>query len=248
MPILKKIFNSRSDKDWEFFLFIKNTLGFTPSKISWYKIAFTHSSAKEADAQGNPINYERMEFLGDSVLGTVISAYLLKEAPFGNEGYLTQMRSKIVSREHLNELGRELLLINFAQSKIPKNHYGDNIHGNLFEALVGAIYLDKGFNYCEKFINKRVIFKHVDIKQLEGKIISYKSLIIEWCQKEKKAFRFDISEDNGKEAVQYFSVKLFIDEKQISKARGTSKKKAEEKAAQRAFFALQNQINQKIKN
>lgn len=246
MPILKKIFNSRSDKDGEFFLFIKDTLGFNPSKISWYKIAFTHSSAKEADDQGNPINYERMEFLGDSVLGTVISAYLLKEAPFGNEGYLTQMRSKIVSREHLNELGRELLLINFAQSKIPKNHYGDNIHGNLFEALIGAIYLDKGFNYCEKFIHRCVIRKHVDIKQLEGKIISYKSLIIEWCQKEKKIFRFDISEDNGKEAVQYFSVKMFIAEKQISKARGTSKKKAEEKAAQRAFFALQSQINQKI--
>ena len=111
--------------------------------------------------------------------------------------------------------------------------------------MVGAIYLDKGFNYCEKFIHKCVIHKHVDIKQLEGKIISYKSLIIEWCQKEKKKFRFDISEEDGKEAVQYFSVKMFIDEKQISKARGTSKKKAEEKAAQRAFFALQSQIIQK---
>lgn len=247
MPILRKIFNSRSEKDGDFFLFIKNTLGFNPGKLSWYKIAFTHSSTKEADDKGNPINYERMEFLGDSVLGTVISAYLLKEAPFGNEGYLTQMRSKIVSREHLNELGRELLLINFAQTKIQINHYGDNIHGNLFEALVGAIYLDKGYIYCEKFIFKHVIQKHVDIKFLEGKVISYKSLMIEWCQKEKKIFRFEVKEDNGRETVQYYSVSLFIDEKPIAKARATSKKKAEEKAAKRAFFSLQHLIEQKFR-
>ncbi|MBU2525809.1 MAG: ribonuclease III [Bacteroidetes bacterium] len=244
MTIFPKIFNSRSGKDEEFFLFVKKTIGFTPHKIDWYRIAFTHSSANESDKQGNPINYERMEFLGDAVLGTVIAAFLLQEAPFGNEGYLSQMRSKIVSRRHLNDLGKELELITFSQSNIPKNYQGDNIHGNLFEALIGAIYLDRGFAYCERFIQERIIDKHVDIKALENRVMSYKSLIIEWCQKEKKVFHFDVVEDTGKESMKYFSVKLIIDNKPISKARDTSKKKAEEKAAKRAFYALQNSIQQ----
>jgi ribonuclease-3 len=153
------------------------------------------------------------------------------------------MRSKIVSREHLNELGRDLKLIKLVESKIPKGQFGDNIHGNLFEALVGAIFLDRGYKYCEKFIYKRVITPHVDIETLEGKVISYKSLLIEWCQKEKKNFNYDVYEDTGNDEIRHFSVKLSIDKKVISKGRATSKKKAEEKASKRAFFALQKQIS-----
>ena len=129
----------------------------------------------------------------------------------GDEGYLTKMRSKIVSREHLNELGKELKLINHVESKIPKDNFGNNIHGNLFEALVGAIYLDRGYEYCEKFIYKRVIIPHVDIEKLEGKVISYKSLLIEWCQKEKQAFHYNVYEDTGNDELRHFSVKLSIE-------------------------------------
>lgn len=132
------------------------------------------------------MNYERLEFLGDAMLSSVIAAHLYRKVPSGDEGYLTKMRSKIVSREHLNELGRELNLIGMVNSRISANHFGENIHGNIFEALVGAIFLDRGYVFCEKFINKRVIDSHVDIPKLEGKVISYKSLLIEWCQKEKK--------------------------------------------------------------
>ena len=92
------------------------------------------------------------------------------------------MRSKIVSREHLNELGKDLNLISFVKSNIPKNNIGDNIHGNIFEALIGAIYLDRGYDYCNKFIYDKVIVPYVDIPKLEGKITSDKGLIIEWCQ------------------------------------------------------------------
>jgi ribonuclease-3 len=153
------------------------------------------------------------------------------------------MRSKIVSREHLNELGRDLNLIRFVESKVPTQHFGENIHGNIFEALVGAIFLDKGYDYCEKFIQKAVVEPYVDIAKLEGKVISYKSIIIEWCQKEKKSFHYDVFDDNGNDVQKYFGVKLSIDNKVIAKARATSKKKAEEKASHRAYFALQEKIN-----
>jgi len=198
------------------------------------------------DKQGTPINYERLEFVGDAMLGAVIASHLFNEVPQGDEGYLTKMRSKIVSREHLNELGKELNLIDFVQSKIAKDNFGNNIHGNLFEALVGAIYLDRGYDYCERFIFSRVIIPHVDIQKLEGKVISYKSLLIEWCQKEKKTFNYNVYEDTGNDDTRHFSVKLSINNKIISKARATSKKKAEEKASKRAFFAFQTKISRAL--
>jgi ribonuclease-3 len=236
---------SRSSEDGIFFEKLKNILGFEPKELNYYKKAFTHRSAHKTDDNGNPFNYERLEFLGDAMLGSVIAAHLYTEVPTGDEGYLTKMRSKIVSREHLNELGRDFNLILHVESKVNTVQFGENIHGNLFEAFLGAIYLDRGFVYLEKFVRTKVIKKYVDIAQLEGKVISYKSLIIEWCQKEKKQFSYEFIEDNGSEFQKYFSVKLLIDNKIIAKARATSKKKAEEKAAQRTFFALQEKISKK---
>ncbi len=244
MSIIKKIFsNSRSPEDGIFFDAIQKILGFKPLNLNNYRKAFTHRSMNKVDEKGNPINYERLEFLGDAMLGSVIAAHLFNEVPTGDEGYLTKMRSKIVSRDHLNELGKDLNLIKFVESKVSTQHFGENIHGNLFEALIGAIYLDRGFVYCEKFIHKKVILPYVDIPKLEGKVISYKSLVIEWCQKEKKAFHYDVFEDNGNEGVKYFGVKLKIDNKIVARARATSKKKAEEKASQRAYFAFQEKMS-----
>ncbi|WP_405574321.1 ribonuclease III [Winogradskyella sp. Asnod2-B02-A] len=242
MSFIRNILNSRSPVDGNFFVQLKEILGFKPKSKSIYITAFTHRSMNIKDNKGNPINYERLEFVGDAILGSVIAAYLFEKVPHGDEGYLTKMRSKVVSREHLNKLGEELRLIDFVESRIPKSNFGDNIHGNLFEALVGAIYLDRGYKYCEKFINTRVINPHVDIEALEGKVISYKSLLIEWCQKEKHTFDFQVYEDTGKDELKHFSVKLTLNGKVVSKARATSKKKAEEKAAKRAFFAFQNEI------
>ncbi len=236
------LFNSHSKEDGNFFWGITNILGFKPKNLKIFKKAFLHRSANAKDKDGNPMNYERLEFLGDSMLGTIISKYLYNEVPLGDEGYLTKMRSKIVSREHLNELGKDLNLINFVESKIPKSHFGDNIHGNVFEALVGAVYLDRGYKYCEKFIHERVIKPYVDIEQLEGKVISYKSLVIEWCQKQKKTFNYHVYDDSGNDSLKHFAVKLSISNNVIAKARATSKKKAEEIASKRAFFALQDKI------
>ncbi len=246
MSFIRNILNSRSDKDGNFFINLSKTLGFKPTNIEFYKKAFTHRSMNKRDKLGNAINYERLEFLGDAMLGAVIALHLFKEVPKGDEGYLTKMRSKVVSREHLNELGKELNLIDFIKSKISKNSFGDNVHGNLFEALVGAIFLDKGYKQCEKFIFKTVIVPHVDIELLEGKIISYKSLLIEWCQKEKKTFYYDVYEDSGNDNQKHFSVKLSINSKVVAKARATSKKKAEEKASKRAYFVFQRKIDRDI--
>ncbi len=243
MASLKNIFNSRTEKDGDFFLELKRILGFKPKDISFYEVAFTHRSTNEKNSEGEPQNYERMEFLGDAMLSSVIAAHLFKKVPGGNEGYLTKMRSKVVSREHLNELGRDLELIKYVKTTIPIEQFGGNIHGNVFEALVGAIYLDRGYGYCEKFINKRVIKPYVDIEKLEGKVISYKSLFIEWCQKHKKNFKFAVYEDTGNDTLKHFAVKLILEEETVGKARATSKKKAEESAAKRAYYKLQVRID-----
>ncbi|MCB4798169.1 ribonuclease III [Neotamlana laminarinivorans] len=245
MKNIRNILNSRFKRNGNFFMEINKILGFKPKELKFYKKAFTHRSMNIKDSKGNAINYERLEFLGDAMLSSVIASHLYLEVPSGDEGYLTKMRSKVVSREHLNELGKELSLIRLVESKIPAGQFGDNIHGNLFEALIGAIFLDRGYKYCEKFIYKRVIIPYVDIETLEGKVISYKSLLIEWCQKEKKTFNYTVYDDTGNDELKHFSVKLTINNKVISKARATSKKKAEEKASKRAFFALQNQIIKK---
>jgi ribonuclease-3 len=243
MNFIRKIVRSHSVEDNEFYYELKKLLNFSPRNINKYRKAFTHRSMQMLDDKGNPINYERLEFLGDSILGSVIAAYLYKKVPSGSEGYLTQMRSKIVSREHLNELGKDLNLIRFINSNVDQANVGDNIHGNIFEALVGAIYLDKGYNFSQKFIFENVIVPYVDIEKLEGKITSYKGVVIEWCQKQKIKYKFDTYEDSGNESIKHFSVKISIDGEQIAKGRATSKKKAEEQASKRVYYAYQNQIS-----
>ncbi len=245
MAFFQKILNPLPKKDGDFYNEIKTLLGFNPHNIAFYQKAFVHRSIKEIDDIGNPKNYERLEFLGDAMLGAVIASYLFKKVPSGNEGYLTQMRSKIVSREHLNELGRDLDLIRFVKSNVSKSKFGENINGNIFEALIGAIYLDRGYKYCKKFVHKRVILPYVDIPKLEGKVTSYKSLFIEWCQKEKKDFKFNVYDDTGNDIIRHFSVRLFLGDKIVAKGRSTSKKKAEEIAAKRAYFANQKEISKK---
>ena len=243
MKFIRKIINSPSIKDENYIIALKKMLGFTPKNIDFYDEAFTHSSLKVTSSKGYATNYERLEFLGDAILGAVIANYLFSKIPQGDEGYLTQMRSKIVSREHLNELGKDFGLIKFIRSSIPNQNFGDNIHGNLFEALIGAIHRDKGFLYAEKFIYKNVIEPYVDIERLEGKITSYKSVLIEWCQKTKNKLKYNVYEDTGNDALKHFSVKLVMDGKLISKGRATSKKKAEEIASKRAYYKLDHLIN-----
>lgn len=242
MKFLKNIKKSRSASDEIFCTQIKKVIGFKPKTLFFYHSAFTHPSLQQKDKDGLAVNYERLEYLGDAMLGSIIAAYLYDQVPNANEGYLTQMRSKIVSREHLNELGKELDLLAFLKVNISKEKMSNNIHGNLLEALIGAIYLDKGYAYCVKFIYKKVIGSFVDLEKLEGKITSYKGVLIEWSQKNKKQLKFEVYEDSGNQKVKHFSVKLFIDKKVVAKGRATSKKRAEEMASKRAYYAYQSEI------
>ncbi len=243
MNFLRRIVKPQNKEDENFYYELKELLNFKPIKLTHYKKAFTHRSLKLIDSKGNPINYERLEFLGDAILGSVIASYLYKKVPEGDEGYLTQMRSKVVSREHLNALGKDLDLLKFVKSNITNNQISENIHGNIFEALIGAIYLDRGYNYCHQFIYEQVILPYVDIERLEGKISSYKGFIIEWCQKNKKKYKFDSYEDTGNQDKKHFSVRVSIDGVMVAKGRATSKKKAEEIAAKRVYFAMQDKMS-----
>ena len=221
---------------------LESLLGFRPKTIHFYERALTHRSANEKDEFGNPFNYERLELIGDAVLGVVIAKHLYVAVPEANEGYLTQMRSKIVSRDYLNQIGKDFGLIDLMKTHLDFSKFSENTHGNLLEALIGAIFLDKGYKVCEIFIHKSIITPHVDIQRLEGKITSYKSILIEWCQKQKKTLRFVSEKDTGIEKLKHLSIHLKIDDTIVAKARATSRKKAEEKASRRAYFALQNQI------
>ncbi|MBS4039101.1 MAG: ribonuclease III [Flavobacteriales bacterium] len=246
MRLFSKIFSkSRSDDDGIFLQTIQKITGVSPVNAKYYRKAFIHRSINKMDEKGNPINYERLEFLGDAMLSAVIAAHLFQKVPKGDEGYLTKMRSKIVSREHLNELGKDLNLLPLVQSKVPTQHFGENIYGNIFEALVGAIFLDKGFDVCQDFIHRKVIVPYVDIAKLEGKVISYKGMLIEWCQKHKYPFNFEFFEETTNESQKHFAVKLYINSELIAKARATSKKKAEETAAKRAYYAFQEKMERK---
>lgn len=242
MNYIQNIFKSKENKNNPLIASLIPILGFKPKKLRYYERALTHRSTNLKDSLGNSFNYERLEYVGDAVLGAVIADYLYKAVPEANEGYLTKMRSKIVSRGYLNKIGKNMGLMPLMKSNLDLSKFSQNTHGNLLEALVGAVFLERGFKNCKSFIYDRIINPYVDIAMLEGKIISYKSLIVEWCQKEKKKLYFSCVKDVGLEELKHFSVILEIDGKTISRARATSRKKAEEKACQRAYFALQDKI------
>lgn len=242
MSIKRFLQTSYSKKQDPMFSIVKGITGISPKDLSLYTRVFTHTSMEETDADGKKINYERLEFLGDAVLNTIVAAYLFRELPQNNEGSLTLMRSKIVRRDFLNQIGEGLGLIRHLSSNVPQKKYGPDVHGNLFEALVGAVYLDRGFDACSTFVYSRVITPYVDLSKLRNQVLSYKGLIVEWFQKKRLNFRYEVIDDSGAEKATYYKAKLWLDNKIIASARATNKKKAVEKVSKRAYFQFQHQI------
>lgn len=222
-----------SEKDYYLSNEITKITGCSVLDINLYREAF---SLKTSNKKTQTKNYERLEFLGDSVLGTIISCHLFEIYPGANEGYLTQMKSKIVNRKNLNKLGTELTLTRFLQNE-SKTALSKNLTGNLFEALVGAIYLDQGYDICRKIILERLLTPS-EINKLEHKIVSYKGLLLEWSQKKKVVIKYETLEETQPNKHLVFRTYVWLDDEKISNATETSKKKAEEKAAQRAFYML----------
>ena len=243
MKFILKWFSSRtSKKDGNFFSSIKKLIDTKPKNIDIYHTAFTHRSMSKFDNDGNPISYERLEFLGDAILSSIISSFLYGVMPDKNEGYLTQMRSKMVSRKTLNEVGEKIGLRKLIKSRIPERQFSTTLLGDTFESLVGAIYLDLGYHATETFIIEQIINKLMDVEFLEKKISSYKSYMVEYCQKEKKTLKFVVSEDKKESKNKLYGIKIEIDGVYVAKGRATSKKKAEEQASQRAFYSIQSNV------
>lgn len=222
-----------SEKDYIISNEISKITGHNVNNINLYLEAFSLKNSPKKKGIGN---YERLEFLGDSVLGAIISGHLFSVYPDADEGYLTQMKSKIVNRKNLNKLGDELSLTQFLQNK-HTTPLSENISGNLFEAFVGAIYLDVDYETCKKIVLERLLTP-TTINKLENKIVSYKGLLLEWGQKKKVNIKYETCEEMQPNKQLVFRSYVWLDEIKIANATETSKKKAEEKAAQRAFYIL----------
>ncbi len=214
---------------------IKNIFGFYPGNIFLYKLALRHKSASLTKIEGFRINNERLEYLGDAVLSAIVADYLFKRFPYENEGVLTEMRSKIVSRASLNKLSIKLGLSKLILLSDNKNAQNKSAAGDAFEAFIGALYLDKGYNFTRKIIAKRIIPVHFDIDNLLYSDINYKSKLIEWAQKEKHDILFDvIKTEPGKKGKKY-TVEVVIDKKPIAFAKDYSIKGAEKLAAEKSW-------------
>jgi ribonuclease-3 len=219
------------------FIQIKNLLGFWPSNIRLYELAFTHSSVAREVREGVKDSNERLEFLGDAVLGSIVARFLFTKFPYRDEGFLTEMRSRIVNRTYLNKLALKIGLDKLIQYDASHRMY-KSICGDTFEALIGAVYLDKGYNFTEKIILERIIRFHIDLEELEQQELNFKSRLINFVQRNRQSIVYDAREEIGNERQKRYHVTLFIDEKPVAEGIGYSKKAAEQAASEQAWAIL----------
>lgn len=238
------LFNDDAAKDKKLILAISNIVGSPPLNLELYRLATQHVSVAKKNNLGVKESNERLEFLGDAVLSTVVAEYLFKKFPYKNEGFLTEIRSRIVNRDSLNDVARKLGIIHiveFDQSSNTSHHLSHkSISGNTLEALVGAVYLDKGFAFCRAFILSKLIVPHFDLQHIIQVNPNHKSQIIEWAQKNSKDIRFEIINIKGNNQYKEFIAQLFLDDKPICTGSGFSKKKAEQSASEKALELVLN--------
>ena len=227
--------------DKKLLISIRNVFGFYPGNIKLYQLAFRHKSAAKEKINGLKMSNERLEYLGDAVLSSIVADFLFKKFPYKEEGFLTEMRSKIVSRTQLNSLSLKLGINKLIETDIVKNAYSKSINGNAFEAFIGALYLDKGYRFTSKIIIKRIIEVHLDIEKLEKENRNYKSQLIEWSQKEKIPIQFKVIEEVGDGYGKQYIVEARINKKAYSTGRDFSIKGAEQVAAEKALIKLQSE-------
>ncbi|MCM1030268.1 MAG: ribonuclease III [Oscillibacter sp.] len=222
-----RLYLHRKDK---FYGLSISQIGFVPGNRNLYKLALLHKSASHYTKDGTVLNYERLEFLGDAVLGAIVAELLYKFFPLKDEGFLTRVRSKVVSRESLNELAINIGLDKavVAKSDISRNKH---VYGDVFEAFIGAMFLDQGFANTQKFIDKFIFPNFFNIKDLVTVDRNYKSRLIEWGQKNKKEISFQVDE-NFRSRRNRFVCKILIAGELKGCGKGASKKEAEQNAAE----------------
>jgi ribonuclease III len=227
----------------EFSSSLKQILGFKPGNLKLYEIAFIHKSASFTLPDGKKVNNERLEYLGDAVLDAILSDYLFGLFPDANEGFLTKIRSRIVNREVLNQLAVSMGIDKILVSHVNVQHPTRNLYGDALEALIGSVFIDKGFRKTKKLFLKNVLNKYLDINKIVNTDTDYKSIVFEWVQKNKSNLIFTYKEEydfNQKKSV--FSTKLFIDRKEFGEGHGSSKKEAEQEASRQALRKIQDKV------
>jgi ribonuclease-3 len=229
----------KDPKQKEFISSIEQIIGASPKNKLLYQLAFRHTSA----SKHNGINSfkesnERLEFLGDSVLGMVVAEFLFKKYPFKDEGFLTEIRSRIVNRESLNVLARRIGLDKLIEFDGQRNFHRTSMFGDAMEALIGAIYLDKGFAFTKKFIISKLLSNHFDLDEVISNNTNYKSTILSWAQADGRKVEFLIVEEKGKNHSKEFIAQVLVDTQVISTGSGWNKKKAEQDASRRACEIL----------
>ncbi len=223
----------------EFGTRLKNIFGFRPGNLKLYEIAFIHRSASFTLPDGKKINNERLEYLGDAVLSAILSDFLFQKFPEANEGFMTKIRSRIVNREILNQLAISMGINKILISNLGSTHSTKNLFGDALEALIGSLFLDKGFEKTKKLFIANVLNKYLDLNLIIKTDTDYKSLVFEWVQKHKSSLTFTYNEEyDFKLKKSVFSTTLVIDNKDAGEGHGSSKKEAEQEASRQAWKAL----------
>ncbi|MBK9736011.1 MAG: ribonuclease III [Saprospiraceae bacterium] len=214
---------------------LRPILGFTPARLNLFKTAFYHKSMTN-ETPGRPTN-ERLEYLGDAILSTIVAEYLFKKYPNKDEGFLTKMRSKIVKRHTLNEIadnmGLDVILSEYSLGKM-----SSSMLGNALEALVGAIYIEFGYEKTKNYVIKNILMRYLDMNELETKDDNHKSQLLEWCQKNGKEISFTTLAKFKLDKRDCFKVAVIIDGVEISTSEDFNKKSAEQAAASKAMDKL----------
>lgn len=231
-----KFYNYFLSKDKGFARRLRRLLGFVPANMSVFRLAFAHKST--TSEKGYAIqNNERLEYLGDAVLGTIVAEYLFKKYPNGDEGFLTKMRSKIVKRKSLNKIGDkmglDMLLSEYNQTRLSRS-----MLGNAVEALVGAVYLEMGYQGTKRFVVNKILRSYVDVHELESYDDNYKSQLLEWCQKNGRNITYKLLARYKFEKRDRFKVAVMINGKKVATADDFNKKSAEQTASLRALQSM----------
>lgn len=229
-------------KDKESYLCFYHILGFFPRDIRIYEQALLHKSSSVRSEKGRPLNNERLEFLGDAILDAIIGDVVYKRFEGKREGFLTNTRSKIVQRETLNKLAVEIGLDKLIKYSTRSSSHNSYMYGNAFEAFIGAIYLDQGYERCKRFMEQRIIDRYIDLDKISRKEVNFKSKLIEWSQKSKMEVSFELIEqflDSDSNPV--FQTEVRIEGLPAGTGTGYSKKESQQNAAQMAIKKVKDQ-------
>ncbi len=222
-----------------YYALLKAVFGLRPNNIELYKLALIHRSSSFYADDGTAVNNERLEFLGDAILEAIVSDYLFIEFPDRNEGFLTQIRSKIVSRSSLNDIAVRIGLDKHVIVQYSNNHVQKHLYGDALEAMIGAIYLDKGYDYVNRLVIHRILGKNLNLDQVTQVETDFKSRLIEWCQKNKLSIAFDTTPSEGyHDHTPLFMSRIVVGRQVIGFGEGYSKKEAEQVAAQSAMATV----------